>query len=46
MYVLTAAFPARCETPQGEELKQTGANGNRIKAQHFFGNNSSVRLEK
>lgn len=30
----------------GEELKQTGADGNRIKAPHFSGNKSSVWLRR
>lgn len=46
MCVLAAAFPSCCETPQGEELKQTGANGNRIRAHHFFGNSGSVQPEE
>lgn len=45
MCVQAAAFPSCCETPQGE-LKQTGANGNRIRAQHFYGNSSSVQPEE
>lgn len=41
MYWLQPSPPA-----VGEELKQTGADGNRIRAHHFFGNSSSVQPEE